>query len=205
MIKTIISVFLIVISVFVYAKLSKPLINSLKFKESQNLALKRKITNYQGQIASLKRIKNPSIFLKKQKISTYMFTLLSFVNYLKNKGLKASVKLNRIHPTVNSAAAKDNIKFPALNKKAGTVPEAVIPVRISKNTNSGFKSFESNSKYSGVKYIHITLTFKGYPGVQTVLSIMNKLYMLFPIAFANFEINSKTTVINFNLYSFKGV
>jgi len=190
MVKIIISALLIVVSVFVYAELSRPMLNALKFKESQLKTLNLKIKKYKRQLSVLKTVKLANIVLKKQKVSTYMFTLLSFINYLKNKGLSVSIKLNKTQGA------------PVI--KTQTMPN-IHPVKITGGNNTGFKPYEIGTKFAGVKKLRITLTFKGYQRISTILSVMDKMYLLFPIRYTGFKINSKMTVINFNLYSFKGV
>jgi hypothetical protein len=193
MIKIIISAVLIVLSVFIYANLTKPLTAGYALNKGQNSALVHKNMNYKRQIAILRGIKRVKIVLRKQKISTYMFTLLSFVNYLKSEGFSLKLKINK--PVQVKIAAN---KIPAPGKKAILKPIASYGF-------GGFKPYESGSKFAGVKKINIVLNFKGYYGLVPMLSVMEKLYMLFPIKYTNFTINKKNTVINFNLYSFKGV
>jgi len=90
--------------------------------------------------------------------------------------------------------------------KTQTMPNMrPIKTKINGGLNTGFKPYEINTKFAGVKKIGITLTFKGYQKISTILSVMDKMYLLFPIRYTGFKINSKITVINFNLYSFKGV
>ena len=195
MIKIIISALLIVLSVFIYAKLWKPSMSGLVFKENQNTALLQKNINLKRQLFLLKAIKKTKVVLKKQKTSTYMFTLLSFVNYLKNKGFSLKLKLN---------------KFKQVRRAMHTIPPAnqkmLKPVPLVRRVSfEGFKPYEAKTKFAGVKKINITLNFKGYYGIVPLLAVMEKLYMLFPIKYTNFIINKKNTVINFNLYSFKGV
>ncbi len=192
MIKIIISALLIVLSVFIYAKLSRPLRNKLVFKENKHIALMQKNANFRRQFYLLKNIKETKVFLRVQKTSTYMFTLLSFVNYLKNEGFSLKFKLNKIKP---ARTATHTIPSPG--------QKMFKPVRYV--SFAGFKSYETKTKFAGVKKINITLNFKGYYGLVPMLTVMEKLYMLFPIKYTNFIMNRKSTVINFNLYSFKGV
>ena len=192
MIKIIISALLIVLSVFIYAKLSRPLRNKLVFKENKHIALMQKNANFRRQFYLLKNIKETKVFLRVQKTSTYMFTLLSFVNYLKNEGFSLKLKLNKIKQV---KTATHTIPLP--NQKM------IKPVRYV--SFAGFKPYETKTKFAGVKKINITLNFKGYYGLVPMLTVMEKLYMLFPIKYTNFIMNRKSTVINFNLYSFKGV
>lgn len=192
MIKIIISALLLVLSVFIYAKLSKPQMSGLVFKENQSTALTQKNINLRRQFFLLKAIKKTKVVLRRQKTSTYMFTLLSFANYLKNKGFSLKLKINKIKPVT---VATHTIPMP--NKKI---------VRPVKYVNfAGFRSYEMKTKFAGVKKINITLNFKGYYGIAPLLAVTEKLYKLFPIKYTNFIMNKKTTVINFNLYSFKGV
>ena len=193
MIKIIISALLIVLSVFIYAKLSKPSMSGLVFKENQNTALLQKNINFKRQLFLLKAIKKTKVLLKKQKTSTYMFTLLSFTNYLKNKGFSLKLKLNKLKqaaPVINNNIPKPQ----AVKLKLAVISGA-----------EGFKPYELDTKFTGVKKINITLNFKGYYGISPLLAVTEKLYMLFPIKYTNFTMNKKNTVINFNLYSFKGV
>ena len=193
MIKIIISALLIVLSVFIYAKFSKPLMSVYSLNKSENIALARKTLNYKKQISILKNIKRIKIILKKQKTSTYMFTLLSFVNYLKNRGFSVKLKLNKlaqIRPVMHTIPDHQFI-----NKRV-----QVKPVNL-----EGFSPYETRTKFAGVKKINVILSFKGYYGLVPILSVMEKLYVLFPIKFVNFVMKKKNTVINFNLYSFKGV
>ena len=193
MIKIVISAFLIVLSVFIYAKFSKPLMSVYRLTKSENTALAGKTLNYERQISILKNIKKVKIILKKQKTSTYMFTLLSFVNYLKNKGFLLKLKLNKLTQTKPVMRTIPNPQV--INKRV-----QVKPVNL-----GGFSPYETRTKFAGVKKINIALNFKGYYGLVPMLTVMEKLYMLFPIKYTNFIMNRKSTVINFNLYSFKGV
>jgi hypothetical protein len=190
MIKIIISAVLIVLGVFIYANLTTPLMSGYALNKAQNNALVNKNMNYRKQISILKNIKRVKIVLKKQKTSTYMFTLLSFVNYLKSEGFSLKLKINK--PQVKIAANK----IPVPGKKITAPREAGF---------FGFKPYEANTKFAGVKRISIILNFKGYYGLVPMLAVMEKLYMLFPIKYVNFVMNKKNTIINFNLYSFKGV
>lgn len=183
MIKIVISAVAIIISMFVYFKLLSPIIVGIKGLEMHEIYLKRKINNYNSQLFKLKGVKLVSLPLKSSKISTYMFTFLSFVSYLKNDGFRLNIKL------VNNTPVTSNSKM-----------TTSVPV-----VSAGFKPYEFTTKYSGVKKIKVILTFKGYPGVESILSLMNKFYLLFPIKFTGLKISMKSTVIDFNLYSFKEV
>jgi hypothetical protein len=173
-VKIIIALLLLIVSVFLYLKLSSPLIANLKTMEKSNGFLVVRINHYKFEYSGMEKIKNSKVALKKQKISTFMFTLLSFVKYLKNKGIKVNIKLN------NTAGA--------VGKLMGFSPYIL-----------------RSSKVPGVNKVNITLTVMGIVGINTVLSIMQKIYVLFPISFKTFKMTKKNTVINFNLYSFKGV
>lgn len=190
MIKIIISAVLVVLSVFIYANFSKPLMSVYTLNKVKNRALANKNMNYRKQISILKNIKRVKIVLKKQKTSTYMFTLLSFVNYLKSEGFSLKLKINK--PV--------QVKI-ATNK----IPPATLIRPLASAGFGGFKPYEANTKFAGVKKINIALNFKGYYGLVPMLAVMEKLYMLFPIKYVNFVMNKKNTIINFNLYSFKGV
>ena len=192
MIKIVISALLIVLSVFIYAKFSKPLMGAYVLNKSENTALDRKALNYKRQLSMLKNIKRVKIILRKQKTSTYMFTLLSFVNYLKNKGFSLNIKLNRLEPVKVLTHT-----IPSPNQKL------IRPLQ--EISFAGFKPYETQTKFFGVKKINVTLNFKGYYGIAPLLAVTEKLYKLFPIKYTNFVMNNKNTVINFNLYSFKGV
>ena len=193
MIKIIISALLIVLSVFIYAKFSKPLMSVYHLTKSENIALARKTLNYKKQISILKNIKRIKIILKKQKASTYMFTLLSFVNYLKSKGFSVKLKLNKLTQTKPVTHTIPNPQI--INKRVQVKPVSL----------GGFSPYETRTKFAGVKKINVILSFKGYYGLVPILSVMEKLYVLFPIKFVNFTMSKKSSVINFNLYSFKGV
>ena len=193
MIKIIISALLIVLSVFIYAKLSRPLRNKLVFKENKHIALMQKNANFRRQFYLLKNIKETKVFLRVQKTSTYMFTLLSFVNYLKNRGFSVKLKLNKF---VQTKPVIHTIPNPqVINKRVQVKPVSL----------GGFSPYETQTKFAGVKKINVLLSFKGYYGLVPMLAVMEKLYVLFPIKFVNFTMSKKSTVINFNLYSFKGV
>ena len=192
MFKIIISVLLIVLSIFIYAKMSKPLMSGLVFKENQNTALMRKNISLRKQFLILESIKKTKVVLRKQKISTYMFTLLSFIDYLKSEGFSLKLKLNKLKPS-----------RPAIHTIPQANQKAVKPFRQIGFT--GFKPYETKTKFAGVKKINITLNFKGYYGLVPILTVMEKLYILFPVKYTNFVMNKKSAVINFNLYSFKGV
>ena len=193
MIKIIISALLVVLSVFIYAKFSKPLMSVYSLNKSENIVLVRKTLNYKRQISILKSIKKVKIILRKQKTSTYMFTLLSFVNYLKNRGFSVKLKLNKLTQTKPVTHTIPNPQV--INKRV-----QVKPVNL-----GGFSPYETRTKFAGVRKINIVLSFKGYYGLVPMLTVMEKLYVLFPIKFVNFTMSKKSTVINFNLYSFKGV
>ena len=193
MIKIIISALLVVLSVFIYAKFSKPLMSVYHLTKSENIALAMKNLNYKKQISILKNIKKVKIILRKQKTSTYMFTLLSFVNYLKNRGFSVKLKLNKLTQT---KPVIHTIPDPqVINKRVQVKPVSL----------GGFNPYETRTKFAGVKKINVLLSFKGYYGLVPMLTVMEKLYVLFPIKFVNFTMSKKSTVINFNLYSFKGV
>ena len=193
MIKIIISALLIVLSVFIYAKFSKPLMSVYHLTKSENTALAGKTLNYKRQISILKNIKKVKIILKKQKTSTYMFTLLSFINYLKNEDFSVTLKLNKLTQTKSVTHTISNPQF--INKRIQVKPFGF----------GGFTPYETRTKFAGVKKINVLLSFKGYYGLAPMLAVMEKLYVLFPIKFVNFFMKKKSTVINFNLYSFKGV
>ena len=193
MIKIIISALLVVLSVFIYAKFSKPLMSVYSLNKSENIVLVRKTLNYKRQISILKSIKKVKIILRKQKTSTYMFTLLSFVNYLKNRGFSVKLKLNKLTQTKPVTHTIPNPQV--INKRV-----QVKPVNL-----GGFSPYETRTKFAGVRKINIVLSFKGYYGLVPMLAVMEKLYVLFPIKFVNFAMKKKNTVINFNLYTFKGV
>lgn len=192
MIKIIISALLLVLSVFIYAKLSKPSMRGLIFKKNQNIALAQKNINFKKQYFLLKTIKKTKVVLRKQKTEAYMFTLLSFANYLKSKGFSLKLKINKLKSV---AAAAHTMPMP--NQKI------VRPVRYI--NFAGFRPYKMKTKFAGVKKINITLNFKGYYGIVPILAVTEKLYKLFPIKYTNFIMNKKMTVINFNLYSFTGV
>ena len=193
MIKIIISALLVVLSVFIYAKFSKPLMSVYHLTKSENIALAMKNLNYKKQISILKNIKKVKIILRKQKTSTYMFTLLSFVNYLKSKGFSVKLKLNKLMQTKPVTHTIPNPQV--INKRVQVKPVGL----------GGFSPYETRTKFAGVKKINVLLSFKGYYGLVPMLAVMEKLYVLFPIKFVNFVMKKKNTVINFNLYSFKGV
>jgi hypothetical protein len=122
-----------------------------------------------------------------------MFTLLSFVNYLKNRGFSVKLKLNKL---VQTKPVIHTIPNPqVINKRVQVKPVSL----------GGFNPYETRTKFAGVKKINVLLSFKGYYGLVPMLAVMEKLYVLFPIKFVNFVMKKKNTVINFNLYSFKGV
>ena len=193
MIKIIISALLVVLSVFIYAKFSKPLMSVYSLNKSENIVLVRKTLNYKRQISILKSIKKVKIILRKQKTSTYMFTLLSFVNYLKNRGFSVKLKLNKLTQTKPVTHTIPNPQV--INKHVQVKPVSF----------GGFNPYEIRTKFAGVRKINIVLSFKGYYGLVPMLTVMEKLYVLFPIKFVSFTMSKKSTVIKFNLYSFKGV
>ena len=164
----------------------------LVFKENQNTALMRKNISLKKQFLILESIKRTKVVLRKQKTSTYMFTLLSFVNYLKSEGFSLKLKLNKLKPA-----------SPAMHTTPLTNQKAVKSFR--QIGFAGFKPYETKTKFAGVKKISITLNFKGYYGLVPILTVMEKLYILFPVKYTNFVMNKKSAVINLNLYSFKGV
>jgi hypothetical protein len=172
-VKIIVALCLLIISIFLYFKLSSPLIANLKNIEKSNGFLAVRINHYNFEYNGMKKIKNSKVALKKQKVSTYMFTLLSFISYLKNKGIKINIKLN------NTSGAVSKLM--------------------------GFNPYILQDKVSGIKKVNMTITVTGLAGINTILSIMQKIYVLFPISFNTLKITKKNTVININLYSFKGV
>lgn len=196
MIKIIISVVLIFASIFICIKLSIPAISGFKFKNSQDITLKQNAVKYKKQLVALNKIKNADIALKKRRMSTYMFTLLSFVNYLKSKGFILDITISK---PAKKASGKISFKAKPANIKQSPA--------INTDKIDGFKQYEANTKFTGVQKIQVTMKFVNseYLDTDSILSIMKKLYIIFPIQYTSLRMNKQFAVISFNLYSFKGV
>ena len=145
---------------------------SLKHKESLN-----------SKVNNIMKIKIPKTILGHHNIGTYLFTFLSFSNYIKSKGYNVVPYLI----SINNNPVNTNIKTKNIKQNIGKY----------KNLNSYI--INSNNFYN-IKKVSLKLTIKKYSNFNNILKIISDIQSLFPTNINSIIITNKLAVINFNIY-----
>ena len=135
------------------------------------------------KLNSLERVKTPAGVFGEHEIGTYLFTFLSFSNYINGKGYGAAAYL----------------QVPAVSKPpSGGRPGTITPEKT--GTYKELSSYVTNSEsFYAVKKISLRLRVKDYADIQTVLKIIRDVQSAFPARIKSILITNKSAMINFNI------
>lgn len=166
------------------------LVKSVKIYKKYSAAKAFYISALNHRNALLAKLKNASTAPIKagkfgiHSVRTYLFTFLSFSNYINYKGYNAVVFL----------------KFPeAKTLKRGLRSGQAVPVQM--GSYRGLGSYIAGSKsFYGIKKVSLSLKVKDYANVKTVLKILVDVQTLFPSKILSILVTNKLAVINFNIY-----
>ena len=136
------------------------------------------------KLSSLERLKTPAGVFGGHGIGTYLFTFLSFSNYINGKGYGAAAYLEV--PSVSK---------PPSGGRPGTITRAQA------GNYKELSSYITDSKsFYAMKKISLSLKVKDYTDVKTVLKIIGDVQSAFPARIKSILITNKLAVINFNIY-----
>ena len=136
------------------------------------------------KLNSLERVKTPAGVFGEHELGTYLFTFLSFSNYINGKGYGAAAYLEV--PAVSTPR----------DVRAG---KTITPAQA--GNYKELSSYISDSKsFYAMKKISLSLKVKDYTDVKAVLKIIGDVQSAFPARIKSILINNKSAVINFNIY-----
>ena len=173
-------IFIIIFIIF----LIKSIIIYKKYTNAKSLyliSLKHK-ENLNSKFNNIIKIKILKTILGHHNIEAYLFTFLSFSNYIKSKGYDVNPYLILNNKSTNN-----------INKTKTVIQN------IGKYKNLSLYIINSNRFYS-IKKISLKLTIKNYSNFKNVLKIISDIQSLFPTNINSIMITNKLAVINFNIY-----
>lgn len=144
-------------------------------------SLKRR-EGYRARLNNLERLKTPAGVFGVRAVKTYLFTFLSFSNYINYKGY----------------AAEAYLEVPAVSKPPATAI-AITPAQT--GTYKYLSSYITGSKsFYAIKKVSLSLRVKDYADIKAILKIIADVQALFPARIKSILITNKSAVINFNIY-----
>lgn len=167
------------------------LVKSVKIYKKYSAAKAFYISELNHRNTLFRRLRNtlftnpPASVFGMHSVKTYLFTFLSFSNYINYKGYNAVVFL----------------KYPAAKPLNSGLRTAARAVPVQMGSYRGLGSYIVDSKsFFAVKKVSLSLKVKDYASVKTILKIIGDLQTLFPLRIKSILITNKLAVINFNIY-----
>ena len=137
-----------------------------------------------AKLNNLERLKTPAGVFGEHEIGTYLFTFLSFSNYINGKGYGAAAYL----------------EVPAVSTPRGArAGKTITPAQAGNYKELSSYITDSKSFYA-MKKISLNLKIKDYTDVKAVLKIIGDVQALFPARIKSILITNKSAMINFNIY-----
>jgi hypothetical protein len=206
--KKIVSIIIILFSLFLIFKIAK-IYSRYKYERENYAALKQKQRNLNSEIMSIKRVKIPKTVYGYHRLTTYLFTFLSYINYLNSNGFKIKVDLIKVpvsiitSPNMTGGGKPGFITAPrplhVFSKTKGYDKKEIIPANFGQIKNLSYYIGGSNTFY-GLKKINIKLKITKYYSIKEFLLILNNIRNLFPSKINFIKISKKRINITFNLY-----
>jgi hypothetical protein len=205
--KKIVSIIIILFSLFLIFKIAK-IYSRYKYERENYAALKQKQRNLNSEIMSVKKVEIPKTVYGYHRLTTYLFTFLSYINYLNSNGFKIKLDLIKVpvsaitSPGMNGVGKPGFIPVPrplhVFNKKGHNKKETV-PANFGQIKNLSYYIGGSNTFY-GLKKINIKLKITKYYSMKEFLLILNNIQNLFPAKINFIKISKKRTNITLNIY-----
>ncbi len=204
--KKIAAVIIIFFSLYLVFKIAR-IYPRYKFERLKYAALKRKERNLYSEIMSVKKVEIPKTVYGYHRLTTYLFTFLSYIDYLNSSGFKINVDLIKV-PVITSSNMNGVGKpsfIPAsrpvhvFNKMKGYKKKEITPVNFGRIKNLSYYIGSSNTFY-GLKRISIRLKITKYYSMKEFFLILNNMRNLFPAKINSIRISKKKTYITLNLY-----
>ncbi len=206
--KKIISIIIILFAVFLIFKIVK-IYPRYQYEKENYAALKQKQTNLNSEIILVKKVEIPKTVYGSHHLTTYLFTFLSYINYLNSNGFKIKVDLIKVPVSVitpqNMTGGGRPGFIPAsrplhvFNKIKGQNKKEIVPASFGQIKNLSYYIGDSNTFY-GLKKIGIRLKVTKYYSMKEFFLILNNMRNLFPAKINSIRISRKRTNITLNLY-----
>ena len=203
--KKIASIVIILFSLFLILKIAK-IYPRYKYEKENYAALKQKQRNLNSEIILVKKVEIPKTVYGSHRITTYLFTFLSYINYLNSYGFKIKVDLIKVpvitSPGMNGVGKPDFIPAPRplhVFNKTKSYNKKIIPANFGQIKNLSYYIGGSNTFY-GLKKINIRLQVIKYYSMKEFFLILSNIENLFPAKISSIRISKKKTNIIINLY-----
>lgn len=202
--KKIIAALAIAAAVFIIFKTVK-IYPTYKKEKMHYLAVKNRESDLKSQILAMQRVKIPKAIYGYHRLSTYLFTFFSYINYLNRNGYKCKISLKKafVLPPNTNGNGKPGI-IPAFHP-AGSAPIKLATMGKTAQANFGqIKNIsyfigKSNTFY-GLDKTEVRLTINKYYSIKDILAVINNIENLFPSKIGSIKISKKEIKITFNLY-----
>ena len=205
--KKIISIIIIFVSLLLVFKIAQ-IYPRYKYEKENYATLKQKQRNLYSEIMSVKKVEIPKTVYGYHRSTTYLFTFLSYINYLNSNGFKIKVDLVKVpvsaitSPDMNAVGKPGFIPAPrsvhVLNKTKN-YNKKIIPANFGQIKNLSYYIGGSNTFY-GLKKINIKIKITKYYSMKEFFLILNNMRNLFPAKINSIRISKKRINITFNLY-----
>ena len=206
--KKIVSIIIISLALFLIFKITK-IYPRYKYEKENYAALKQKQRNLNSKIISVKKVEIPKTVYGYHRLTTYLFTFLSYINYLNSNGFKIKVDLIKVPVSIVTSSNMNGGGRPGFipasrplhvfNKTKGHNKKEIVPINFGQIKNLSYYIGSSNTFY-GLKKIGIRLKVTKYYSMKEFFLILSNMRNLFPAKINFIRISRKRTNINRNLY-----